>query len=181
MNSSQKTLVRPSKYQSWKLDGCAEIISIEELVEKAKSNYLVCTSGGYDPIHPGHISSLIEAKKLNAILAVIVNGDEFLKNKKGKTFMDLKTRCQIVSGFSCVDYVVPFEIDDDATVIEALKQIKPYIFAKGGDRVDEESIPEWETCKENGIRIVTGVGTAKNWSSTDFLNEWGDHYLATHR
>ena len=181
MSSSQKTLVRPSKFQNWKLDGCAEIVSIEELIGKVKTNYLVCISGGYDPIHPGHISCMFEAKKLNALLVVIVDGDSFLKTKKGKPFMDLKTRCQIVSGISCVDYVVPFEIDGDHTINEALRQIKPFIFAKGGDMVDEESIPEWGVCREYGIRIVTGVGAPKNWSSSNFLDEWREHSIKSNR
>jgi len=175
MSNSPETMLRTSKYQSWKLDGAADIVSIEELVGKVKSNYIVCTSGGFDPIHPGHISCMLEAKKLNSVLVVIVNGDGFLKTKKGKPFMDLKTRCQIVSSLVCVDYVVPFEINNDKTVIEALKQIKPYIFAKGGDKIDAETIPEWETCKENGIKIMTGIGASKDWSSTNFLDGWGKH------
>src|SRR5215213_1093147 len=74
---------------------------------------LVVASGGFDPIHPGHASNLLEAKRLGDTLVVVVNGDAFLKAKKGKAFQDLKTRCQIVSFLRAVDYVVPFEIEND--------------------------------------------------------------------
>lgn len=160
-------------YRDWRIKGAAPIVTIDELVyDVYNTKYLVVTSGGYDPIHPGHISCMIDAKKFNPILAVIVNGDSFLVNKKGKPFQDLKTRCQIVSTIKGVDYVVPFEIKNDPTVNVALEQIQPGVFAKGGDRTDPETIPEWETCKNNKIRIVTGVGNPKLWSSSHFLEDW---------
>lgn len=137
---------------------------------------VVCTSGGYDPIHPGHISCIMESSKLADVLVVIVNGDNFLRTKKGARFQNLQTRCKIVAGIRGVDYVIPFEIENDQTVIEALKRIKPNIFTKGGDRVDEKTIPEWKICQELGIKIVTGIGDPKEWSSSDFLKEWGEWY-----
>lgn len=165
--------MKQSDLDSWRLPGAAPIVTIEKLLQEVNPNYLVVTSGGYDPIHPGHISCMMEAKKLNKILAVIVNGDWFLMNKKGKAFQDMKTRCQIVSAIVGVDYVVPFPIEGDATVGQAIEQIRPFIFAKGGDRTDPQSIPEWDTCEIVGTRIKTGVGHPKNWSSSDFLKEWG--------
>jgi D-beta-D-heptose 7-phosphate kinase/D-beta-D-heptose 1-phosphate adenosyltransferase len=160
-------------YDDWKVKGGCPILSMEELVVKVpQTNYMVCTSGGYDPIHPGHISCMVEAKKFNYILVVIVNGDSFLRDKKGRAFQDLRTRCQIVSTIKGVDYVVPFEINGDSTVNEALDYIKPGVFAKGGDRVDHETIPEWDVCKKNSIRVVTGVGEPKKWSSSEFLKNW---------
>ena len=162
-------------YSDWRIRGAAPILTMQELVYKVyNTKYLVLTSGGYDPIHPGHISCMIEAKRFNPVLAVVVNGDSFLRNKKGKPFQDLKTRCQIVSTLGCVDYVIPFEIEGDQTVNAALDYIQPGVFAKGGDRVDPETIPEWDTCKKNKIRIVTGVGQPKLWSSSNFLKEWAD-------
>src|SRR6185436_9041643 len=101
---------------------------------RKKLGRIVVASGGIDPLHPGHASNLLEAKKLGDTLLVIVNGDAFLRNKKGKAFQDLKTRCQIVSFVRGVDYVIPFEIENDQTVCEALKWLKPHVFAKGGDR-----------------------------------------------
>ena len=74
--------MKQSELDTWRLDGAAPIVTVDQLLEEVKSNYLVVTSGGYDPIHPGHISCMIEAKKLNKALVVVVNGDWFLQNKK---------------------------------------------------------------------------------------------------
>ena len=91
--------------------------------------------------------------------------------------MDLKTRCIIVSHLREVDYVIPFEIEGDQTVREALKRVRPHVFTKGGDRIDESSIPEWRICKENGIEVISGVGLAKLWSSSDFLKDWAEFMI----
>ncbi len=151
----------------------AKIISFEEF-DKIRDSLgkIVCTSGGYDPIHPGHASCIYESKKYGDTVVVIVNGDNFLKKKKGKPFMDLRTRCHIVSHIRGADYVIPFEIENDQTVCVALEKIKPHVFTKGGDRVDEKTIPEWDVCKANGIEVISGVGLKKDWSSSDFLREW---------
>ena len=134
---------------------------------------IVATSGGYDPLHPGHVSCLLESAGHGDTLVVIVNGDDFLRRKKGKPFMDLKARCQVVSCIRAVDYVIPFEIEDDDTVREALRVIRPHVFAKGGDRTDMSNIPEWNVCAELGIEVISGVGMDKAWSSSDYLESWG--------
>ncbi len=134
---------------------------------------IVATSGGYDPLHPGHVSCLLESAGHGDTLVVIVNGDGFLRRKKGKSFMDLKARCQVVSCIRAVDYVVPFEIEDDDTVCEALRVIRPHVFTKGGDRTDMSNIPEWRVCTELGIEVIPGVGMDKAWSSSDYLDSWG--------
>ena len=154
----------------------ANIVSFDEFAQlRPKLGKVVATSGGFDPIHPGHISCIIESKKFGDCLVVIVNGDHFLKAKKGKPFQNLETRCLVVSGITGVDYVVPFEIEGDQTVNKALEALKPDIFTKGGDRVDESSIPEWEVCQKHGIKVISGVGEDKKWSSSWFLKEWDDH------
>lgn len=153
----------------------AKIISFEDFAKlRPQLGKVVVTSGGYDPIHPGHISCIIESKKYGDTLVVIVNGDAFLTAKKGKPFQNLETRSLIVSGIAGVDYVIPFEIKNDQTVNKALEALKPDVFTKGGDRVDESTIPEWETCQKHNIKVVTGVGLPKKWSSSWFLKEWGD-------
>src|SRR6266404_4664947 len=122
----------------------APIVSFKEFAAlRPKLCKIVATSGGFDPIHPGHISCFIESKKYGDTLVVIVNGDGFLIAKKGRPFQNLKTRCQIVSGVREVDYVIPFEIEGDRTVSKALGAIKPDVFTKGGDRIDDKTIPEW--------------------------------------
>ncbi len=162
----------------------APIVSFEEFAalrerleqEGQGMGRIVCTSGGFDPVHPGHASSIHESRNHGDTVVVIVNGDAFLKNKKGKHFIDLPTRCAIMSYISGVDYVIPFEIENDQTVCVALEKLKPHVFTKGGDRIDETSIPEWRICKEHGIEVVSGVGFDKLWSSSDFLKEWGEFW-----
>jgi cytidyltransferase-like protein len=157
----------------------AKIVTFEEIdALRPKLGKIVATSGGFDPIHPGHISCIMDSKAYGDTLVVIVNGDAFLRNKKGKPFQDLATRMLIVSGLREVDYVVPFEIEGDQTVNVALEKLRPSVFTKGGDRVDETSIPEWGTCKKHGIEVISGVGLDKRWSSSDFLREWEEHAFA---
>ena len=174
-----------SRYSSAFVVERSEFMAVEKKVSYAKivtfSEFsairptlgkIVCTSGGYDPIHPGHISCLVESCKYGDVLVVIVNGDSFLRAKKGKPFQDIATRCDIVSSIIGVDYVIPFEIEDDMTVSVALAQIKPAVFTKGGDRSSRDNIPEWSVCQELGIEVVFGVGREKKWSSSSFLDNW---------
>jgi len=157
----------------------APIISIDDFIAlRPTLGKIVCTSGGFDPIHPGHVSCIRDSKKYGDTLVVIVNGDTFLKNKKGRPFMDIETRCHIVAHLAGVDYVVPFEIENDQTVCVALEKIKPHIFTKGGDRIDETSIPEWHICKAQDTEIISGIGWEKKWSSSDFLQDWVDFWKA---
>ncbi|MCX7933702.1 MAG: adenylyltransferase/cytidyltransferase family protein [Planctomycetota bacterium] len=159
----------------------APIVTFEEIDRlRPTLGRIVCTSGGFDPIHPGHLSCIIESRRYGDTLVVVVNGDAFLRAKKGRPFQDLKTRCQIVACVRGVDYVVPFEIENDITVCEALRRLRPHVFTKGGDRRDAASIPEWQVCQEYGIEVITGVGYDKEWSSSDTLRQWGEWWLAQH-
>lgn len=94
--------------------------------------------------------------------------------------MDLVTRCKIVAGIRNVDYVVPFETENDQTVCIPLQRLRPHVFTKGGDRTDRTNIPEWNTCQDLGIELITGIGGTKDWSSSDFLKSWGEFWLQTH-
>lgn len=153
----------------------APILSFEEIDAKRDLlGTIVCTSGGFDPIHPGHMSCIAASKQFGDTVIVIVNGDQFLTTKKGKPFQDLETRCRIVSFVRGVDIVTPFEINGDMTVREALRRLRPQVFTKGGDRCSPETIPEWDICQELNIRVETGVGEPKLWSSSDFLAKWKD-------
>ena len=152
----------------------AEIVSFDEFAKlRPKLGKIVATSGGFDPIHPGHISCIIESKKYGDTLVVIVNGDAFLTAKKGRPFQNLETRCLIVSGIAGVDYVIPFEIENDQTVCKALEGLRPDVFTKGGDR-NSATLPPAETaiCKKYGIKVIFGVGFDKKWSSSEFLKNW---------
>tara|TARA_B100001063_G_scaffold108596_1_gene101262 strand:+ start:2659 stop:3135 length:477 start_codon:yes stop_codon:yes gene_type:complete len=156
------------------LEELAKIVSFKEFNKlKEKLGTIVCTSGGFDPIHSGHISCFQESKQYANTLVVIVNGDSFLKDKKGKPFMNLSERCSIVSSIKNVDYVIPFEIENDSTVLKALEKIKPHYFTKGGDRYDKKTIAEWDICEKLNIKIITDVGNEKNeTSSSKYLNAW---------
>lgn len=136
---------------------------------------IVCTSGGFDPIHPGHLSCITESKQFGDTLVIIVNGDDFLTQKKGKPFMDLETRARIVSYVEGVDYVIPFEIKNDHSVNSALERIRPHVFTKGGDR-HSGNIPESAVIGRYHIEIISNVGSPKDWSSTNFLKQWGEFW-----
>lgn len=157
----------------------AKIVTFDEFdAVRERCGTIVCTSGGFDPIHPGHATCILESAQYGDTLVVVVNGDGFLRAKKGKPFQDLMTRCQIVACLREVDYVIPFEIENDQTVCAALRKLRPHIFTKGGDRTDYTNIPEWSVCQELGIKLIPQVGLHKQWSSSDFLKEWGEFWAA---
>ena len=138
---------------------------------------VVIVSGGFDPIHSGHIQFMLEAKKLGDILIVALNSDEWLIEKKGKEFMPFEERKVVLENISCVDQVIGFEDDDLGSCINALKSIKKMfpkdeiIFPNGGDR-NRENIPEMI---EEGVQFLFGIGgNFKKNSSSSILDEWTD-------
>ena len=126
----------------------------------------VAVAGGFDPLHVGHIKHIEAASKLGDWLIVIVSTDRDMARKKGYEFIPFKERMEIVKALKWVDEVVP-AIDTDGTVANTLRLIKPNIFAKGGDRT-EDNMPENEiqTCKEIGCKIIYGVGQQLQSSSS---------------
>jgi len=129
---------------------------------------VVVASGGFDPLHVGHIEYLNKAKELGDMLVVILNSDEFLIKKKGFVFMKAEERKTILKNLKSVDLVVDC-IDQDMTVCQTLAVINPDIFAKGGDRTKEE-IPERDICRILDIEIVDGLGP-KIQSSSELVNK----------
>jgi cytidyltransferase-like protein len=136
----------------------AEIVTFDEFNKiRCERNLgkIIATSGGFDPVHSGHLYGIHESKKLGETMVVIVNGDNFLKDKKGKPFMMHQERMDIISYIKGVDFVIPYETVGDHTCIVALKKLKPHVYTKSGnDRTNKETIPEWQTCEENNIEIV---------------------------
>lgn len=129
----------------------------------------VAVSGGFDPIHNGHIRMFKEARKLGNELVVILNNDNWLKTKKGFVFMPEEMRAEILLELRCVDavYITKHLNDDqDRSVCKALEEIKPDIFANGGDRF-AYNIPERELCDRLGIEMVFNVGGEKIASSSE--------------
>jgi len=160
--------------------------SIKELKtflgENSNQRPIYMTSGGFDPIHIGHVRCIQETNllannsvkhpsHLTGLVIVVVNADSFLIRKKGYAFMPLKERMEIVNSIRGVDFVVPWEAErTDQTVIGALKILKPRYFTKGGDRFDASTIPEWDICQKIGCEIITGVGAGgKVQSSSDLV------------
>lgn len=134
----------------------------------AKKKKVVTVSGGFDPIHLGHLRMFKEAKKLGDKLVVILNSDDWLRRKKGGYFMSANERAEIIKEFRCVDEVyIHKSIKPD--VCGALEKIKPDIFANGGDRKNEADIPEAELCKKLGIEMIFNIGGRKIRSSSDML------------
>lgn len=131
---------------------------------------IVATSGGFDPLHVGHIRLFKEARKLGDKLIVILNTDEFLKKKKGFCFMSYEERKETIRAIKYVDEVYRCR-DTDQSVCKTLRLIKPDIFAKGGDRT-LGNIPERAVCEELGIEMKFGVGGGKIQSSSWLLGEF---------
>ena len=135
-----------------------------------KNKIRVAVSGYFDPIHVGHLEYLIMAKELGDSLVVIVNNNYQCKLKKGKHFMDENDRVEIVKALRFVDEVF-LSVDKDRTVCKSLEEIKPDIFANGGDRATSE-VPETPVCKKFNIKMVDGLGDKiRSSSSLTGLNE----------
>ena len=127
---------------------------------------IVAVSGGFDPIHVGHLRSIQQAGKLGDKLMVILTRDDQLIQKKGYCFMPYEERKEILEGLHGVDIVVP-NVDAGITSNESLEYYHPGIFAKGGDRT-ADNMPDIEKaiCDRIGCRIVYGVGGGKIQSSS---------------
>ena len=138
----------------------------------------IVVSGGFDPVHIGHLELLEDAKKLGNHLTVILNSDRFLQQKKGFIFMPFEERKKILLGFSCVDKVVR-SIDKDNTVCETLKSLRKKnqvdVFANGGDRKDINDIPEYKICKDNGIEMLFDIGGDKIQSSSELIQQFNNY------
>ena len=144
------------------------ILTIEEAAALRSTVALVATSGGFDPLHVGHLRCLREAADLGAALLVVVNGDEYLLRKKGHLVMPLADRMEIMDSVRWVDYVVGFQ-DTSDTVCHALRAIRPQIFAKGITLTDPRLLPEWQVCREIGCKVVLDVGGPKIRSSSSLI------------
>lgn len=155
----------------------------------AGNNKTVLVTGGFDPIHSGHLAYFKAAKNLGNRLIVGVNSDEWLTRKKGKPFMPLLERVEIIKGLSVVDKVISFN-DDDNTASNAIfntmaTESGKIIFANGGDRTNV-NIPEMEVYGDHpSVEFVFGIGgedkknssswILKEWRAPKVEREWG-HY-----
>ena len=135
----------------------------------------IVVSGGFDPVHIGHVRMFEEAKELvgdEGKLIVVLNCDAWLVRKKGKAFMQQDDRAEIIRAFGCVDDVFILE-SDRSDVGEALERLKPHVFANGGDRRNTNDIPEAIVCEEHGIEMIFNIGQGgKVRSSSELLRNY---------
>ena len=137
---------------------------------------IIVLSGGFDPVHKGHLRMFREASNLGHQVIVGLNSDEWLTRKKSKPFMSFEERKEILEGFKYVTQVIPFDDSDDTAsdVIRRVDEIytgqnvKIY-FANGGDRTSD-NVPEMKVCKDLDITMLWGIGGGKIQSSSWLIN-----------
>lgn len=139
---------------------------------------VVIATGGFDPIHSGHIEYLNKAKALGDLLVVGINSDEWLRRKKGKEFLSSNEREIILSNLKSVDKVITFDDSDNSAKDAIIKTRAIYpsakiIFVNGGDRT-KTNIPEMDV-KDDNVEFVFDVGGEdKKNSSSWILKKWNE-------
>jgi cytidyltransferase-like protein len=147
---------------------------------------VVLVSGGFDPLHSGHIAYFKAARELGDCLVVGINSDQWLTRKKGRPFMPLTERTAIIDALSVVDKTITFD-DADGSAIDAIRKVKSFypsakiVFANGGDRT-KDNIPEMIF---DDVEFVFGVGgedkknssswILKEWQSPTTARPWGEY------
>ena len=138
---------------------------------------IAIVSGGFDPVHIGHIELFNKSKHLLGAdeLIAILNTDDFLVRKKGEHFMPYEERSVILENLRMIDLVFG-SVDKDSTVCESLRQIRALrpvdelLFCNGGDRTDGTNTPEHGVCAELGIHTIYGLGD--KIQSSSWLIQW---------
>lgn len=125
-----------------------------DIIDKEKTP-TVMVSGGFDPVHVGHIRMIRDAAQYGDVI-VVANSDQWLHRKKGFVFMEFDKRSEILSAIKGV--IVVDSVDDtDGTVCEAILRHKPDFFANGGDR-GKSNTPEQSVCEEMGVELLWEIG-----------------------
>ena len=157
-----------------------------------KKTRWVAVSGGFDPLHIGHVRMFKEARNLGDKLVVILNNDNWLRAKKGFVFMSQSERKELIEALEGVDRVVYTKHGKDPkdmSVVKELSALKPAVFVNGGDRKpDDDPIPEVALCKQLGIKMVFNVGRGGKVQSSSWIirdahrnasrsvRPWGEFY-----
>ena len=126
----------------------------------------VMVSGGFDPVHAGHIRMIRHAAQYGDVI-VVANSDSWLFRKKGFVFMEWERRVEILNAIKGVVLVDSVD-DSDDTVCEAIRRLKPTYFANGGDR-GKSNTPEQSVCEELGIELLWGIGGEEKLDSSSEL------------
>ena len=149
---------------------------------------IVLATGGFDPVHSGHIAYFKAARTLGDMLIVGLNSDEWLERKKGRAFMPWHERLCVINNLAMVDEVYTFN-DEDDTAAHFIQQARAHypdarlIFANGGDRT-ANNIPEMQV-SDNNLEFAFGVGGSdkknssshilKQWTSIEVQRTWGSY------
>ncbi|MCI0479926.1 adenylyltransferase/cytidyltransferase family protein [Candidatus Uhrbacteria bacterium] len=137
----------------------------------ASEPIIVAVSGGFDPIHVGHVRMIREAAALGDELVVILNNDHWLRRKKGQVFMNERERKEVIEAIAGVRRVVLTSHGpdgEDMSVCAELREVRPHIFANGGDR-KPGNVPEDAVCEALGIRMAYGIGHGGKVQSSSWL------------
>ena len=135
---------------------------------------VIVLSGGFDPMHVGHLRMIQESAKMAEIVIAGVNSDEWLMRKKGYVFMPHEERVEMVQGTRGVSKAMAFD-DDDNSACDLLRRVRALwpnfkvAFANGGDRTSD-NIPEIPVAEELDVHLIWGVGGGKVQSSSDLVN-----------
>ena len=157
-------------------------------------NYdIALLSGGFDPVHIGHLAMIKEAKEIANEVVILLNSDNWLTRKKGKPFMSSNQRANILDEFKSVSKVIIQTNDDDDSSNNAIKKFhelnddKKICYCNGGDRSQENKIREAQTCKNLGIDLKFGIGgihklesssnLTKNYLSETEYRPWGSFHI----
>jgi len=141
-------------------------------------NKVILLSGGFDPVHKGHIEMFKAAYNHACSVVVGLNSDAWLTRKKGQPFMNYEERKYILESIKYIDYVIGFD-DSDDTACDFIRKVNQFyntdtgtqvFFGNGGDRTDETT-PEMTYCKQNGVGLLFDVGGGKIQSSSDLIKE----------
>ncbi|TSC87215.1 MAG: mannose-6-phosphate isomerase [Parcubacteria group bacterium Gr01-1014_8] len=168
------------------------------VMKNKRKKRVVAVSGGFDPLHIGHVRMFEAARKLGDKLVVILNNDNWLKDKKGFAFMPEKERKELIEALPFVDQVVVTDHkkgDPDRSVVRALRHVKPHIFANGGDRDTRDAKKKTSSlnadqnfCIQHGTRVVFNVGRGGKVQSSSWMIQdaarhtarsvrpWGEFY-----
>lgn len=138
---------------------------------KQRMHRVVAVSGGFDPVHVGHVRMFEAAKRLGDELVVILNNDHWLRKKKRHVFMPEQERKEMIAAFGCVDRVILTGHGPDPadmSVARELERLKPDVFANGGDRLADNT-PEVRVCKKIGCAMAFEVGRGGKVQSSSWL------------
>lgn len=127
---------------------------------------VIMVSGGFDPLHIGHVQMMEHAATYGKLI-VAINSDEWLLRKKGYVFMPYDERHAIIEALRCVWIAVGFD-DRDNTAIDAIVTQRPDYFANGGDRT-KKNVPEQAICDELGVEMLWGIGGENKPQSSSWL------------